>query len=791
MPERNLVRGVYSNHSYMILVVALTIISVQLGCSKLGQSTFNQDLLSGKRSQPRWRSDPTDSASRYVADPDADLNTVKQKDEARIVGIGDGDSSDIDVKLVASQPPATDGTTKTDSPKSVNDLFCEHSADCDCQKPKIKPKLPFAEPIDPPPITAKAPPSGLIHQPLTPILFDMQTREIQSADVESNNSLRRNQQWSHEKVASLTNKQSAIDLAVVDSNPAQSNPVRFNPSKDQISQPIVGNDLSRSTNAIESSQTGISDFKTRALPVCVSCHEAKCDGTCNKPTTRIAAKFINPIVTSEPIVIVATTSADTIPPFAECPPDDEEVEFAPELEIVMPESTTQPETSVVDVDSQSFDDLNDEDWLELFGPMDGDVPSCPACQSSQCQDPGCQVQSETEIVVAEFPSDPGAATISTSDVMVQENAGVAPAPTISDAKMETNIAQASSIESTSNAETDNDFQPVSHTAAVGNVEIEIELPLWSQPKTPVPSPVPPATETPEAKAPPVEVPKTVELPMLDLGPVSVPDGGMHFPRRRQPQTYSGPPVRFEIIDNTVPWTEKLSETIQNVQSRLAIENEPAARNGMEVNLRLLEVLQRQMADVEVRQDSLSDEEKQYWQHQLDAIALMLNSSDSADSDLTRHSTVINTLEHLRKAVERLESIAELQIKNGAFCTEVSGFGQFKAFPTTTFTPGQRMLVYCEVENYSTVQVQEISQTEAHTRLRGSYVIYDQQGRAVQQSEYPIVQDIARKRRRDFYMHFPIQLESLAPGSYKLELMVEDLNGNKTASIEPDLEFQVK
>lgn len=371
-----------------------------------------------------------------------------------------------------------------------------------------------------------------------------------------------------------------------------------------------------------------------------------------------------------------------------------------------------------------------------------------------------------------------------------ETATAAPPP-INELQLETKIAQATSIESTPISETDNDFRPVSHTAAAGSVETEIELPLWSQPKSPIPTPVSPANETSDWENLPPADSQPVELPVLESDPVSVPDGGKCLPMQRQPPKYAGPQVRFEIIDNTVPWTEKLSETIQNVKSKLAVENEPAARNGMEVNLRLLEVLERQMADIEVRKVSLSDEEKQYWQHQLDAIALMLNTSDSADSDLTRHNAAINTLEHLRKAVERLESIAELRLTNGAFCTEVSGFGQFKTFPTTTFAPSQRMLVYCEVENYSTMQMQVVSQTEVCTRLRGSYVIYDQQGRAVQQAEYPIVEDIARKRRRDFYMHFPIQLDNLASGSYKLELMVEDLNGNKTASIEPELEFQVK
>ena len=172
MPERNLVKVVHWNHCFMMLVVALTMIALQLGCSNLGQSTFKHDLLSGNSRQPRLDSDPSDLASNYIASTNAELDSEERRDEARIVGIRDADSSDIGVKLVASQPAPSIGAPNTDSSNSTNDLFCEHPAGCDCHKPKSKPKLPHAEPIDPPPITAQAPPSGLVNQPLTPILFD-------------------------------------------------------------------------------------------------------------------------------------------------------------------------------------------------------------------------------------------------------------------------------------------------------------------------------------------------------------------------------------------------------------------------------------------------------------------------------------------------------------------------------------------------------------------------------------------------------------------------------------------
>lgn len=142
-----------------------------------------------------------------------------------------------------------------------------------------------------------------------------------------------------------------------------------------------------------------------------------------------------------------------------------------------------------------------------------------------------------------------------------------------------------------------------------------------------------------------------------------------------------------------------------------------------------------------------------------------------------------------KSLEQLKT--HLELSNGAFCTEISGFGQFKTFPSNEFRSNQRMLVYVEIENYVSAPTEIEFEMQYTTRLRGRYAIFDEQGREVQQSEYPVVEDIARRKRRDFYMYFPIKLNELQPGNYQLKLQVEDLNGDMTTTIEPAMQFQVR
>lgn len=259
---------------------------------------------------------------------------------------------------------------------------------------------------------------------------------------------------------------------------------------------------------------------------------------------------------------------------------------------------------------------------------------------------------------------------------------------------------------------------------------------------------------------------------------------------------SVPPVGVAALMelNAVTWKSRLDQAIELAQGKLESNQLPAA--GAMVNLRLLKAVRAQMMHVENKQ--LSVEESRFWEHQLEAITTMLRASKdgseygsaASDSDIHRHLSAHKTLEHLRDAVEQLESIANLKISGGQFCTDISGYGQFRTFPSTEFEPAQRMLIYCEVENYLSLPQESATGESFRTKLRGSFAIYDADGNAVQQAEFPAVEDVARKKRRDFYMYLPVTLGDLPAGEYVMHLLVEDIHGNKSASLEPPLKFSV-
>ena len=66
------------------------------------------------------------------------------------------------------------------------------------------------------------------------------------------------------------------------------------------------------------------------------------------------------------------------------------------------------------------------------------------------------------------------------------------------------------------------------------------------------------------------------------------------------------------------------------------------------------------------------------------------------------------------------------VRNLAFCTEVQSYGCVKPFKAYEFAPGQEVLLYAEVENFTS----EATPKGYHTALRSSYQVLDGRGQRV-------------------------------------------------------------
>ena len=843
MPERNLV--VVNNRLVIRQILGLCIafaIVANCGCTKLAGTGYLSNNFVDHTNDLAWPADQEnesdegefDSAAKYIAKAQTKTDS-EQKDLARIIAESEeiAQSTESTIRLVAkpentnaSLPranliregvPTSDGALSPiptlsaiqgdlPQPQSTAQISvdCDHGAGCDCHKPIPIPKLAKVEPIEYPGNpsqleTHSVPPTAVMSQPLKPLMFNEATRQVDfSGQTTEQNGLR--------QFASATPLVPQMEVAQESTDSAV--PTDFAP-------PSTSKEMENTVTLPEFKLTPVQSIKTvkQAVP---------------EMQLNVRAEPKPPFVQSDPVVIVATVSPDEAPPFAE-PPMHEPVALVAEnnLEAVDLEATPTPPPVIMPID------VTDSIVVETDAPVSDSSLSttCPGCKNGTCSPDTCPMKCEKKTCPDSSCNNPNCKEEGCRDQDCKkcpdrQSAGSAASmeingiydPTVESDDLVEQI-QNELVEAATDMHAPNlDFAP--EVTALPATDDSLEAPQMNRlsKRIHVSESNEFTEETVEEAAAisgdqnfsPMEfsgiAPQTNFAPQPDFESQSNFEPQSDFasssenvvttsnleehPDEKFEQEQEVRIVReVEVIDNTISWDVQLENTIEEVKKRIGQATDANSRNGLEVNLRLLEVLKRQMHDVAEHQHSLTNQEKAYWQHQLDAINVMLGTGQHA-TDQAKHSTTMDTLSHLRKAVERLESIANLRVSNGTFCREIQGFGQFRPFGSNTFGPNQKLLVYCEVENYLSQPKILNFATRYHTQLRGSFVVYDEQGRAVQQAEYPAIDDVVRNRRRDFYMYFPIKLDHLKPGKYRMEILVEDLGNNKSAALDP-LVFNVQ
>ncbi len=181
-------------------------------------------------------------------------------------------------------------------------------------------------------------------------------------------------------------------------------------------------------------------------------------------------------------------------------------------------------------------------------------------------------------------------------------------------------------------------------------------------------------------------------------------------------------------------------------------------------------------------EGLPAAQQQYWIHQLYALKTYLDAQSIRNSS----SRATEACRHLEEALYHLGTAGHLVVKNLTLCTAVRSYGVVEPFKEQKFSPGQAVLLYAELENFS---VEETPQGY-RTTLRASYEIYDARGNRVASEQLPQVEDRCRNRRRDFFVSYRIQLpQRIYPGPHKLQLTIEDVQSGRLAT--GTVEFEVE
>lgn len=231
------------------------------------------------------------------------------------------------------------------------------------------------------------------------------------------------------------------------------------------------------------------------------------------------------------------------------------------------------------------------------------------------------------------------------------------------------------------------------------------------------------------------------------------------------------PVSAVLTKSNETWEASLKRAIDG----LSITTRGPAQSTDDLHerlrLRLLELAAGRHDAALMPIDGLSREEQDYWSKQLFALATLLDHQ--AQPDQKRRASAASV--QLADAAGELSEMCPLTVRNLTFCSQIQGYGAYEPLAVTTFSPGQRLSLYAEVDNFHSVSTPQ----GYHTALNTSYQILDSTGNRIDGNDFPTIDDYCLRRRRDFHTQYGITLPNqLSPGKYQLQLTVKDQHAHK-------------
>jgi hypothetical protein len=317
-----------------------------------------------------------------------------------------------------------------------------------------------------------------------------------------------------------------------------------------------------------------------------------------------------------------------------------------------------------------------------------------------------------------------------------------------------------------------------------------------------------SSSQPQIRVTPAGHSTTQQLPIIR--PANLRNDESHYASHYTPET-SAPQQNREEAQSERPYDEK--QTLSNATSNataststegqnleslisqmesLAEKSHPGTTDDSlqkhvttHVELRLLYLISDEKDRALTAIPGISREEQVFWTRVFWGLANYLDEASPA----TKAERTSVALDQMRHAIQSLQGDARLKIENVEFCSEIENFGNYTRYDRDEFTPGQEILVYCELENF---QSERVDNGFYRTLLKSSIQIRKPgaNGQLIDKVPYNPTEDLCHSRRKDFMQGFKYRLpQRMAPGSYVMKLVIEDQLSGKSA--ENSLNFVVK
>ena len=206
-----------------------------------------------------------------------------------------------------------------------------------------------------------------------------------------------------------------------------------------------------------------------------------------------------------------------------------------------------------------------------------------------------------------------------------------------------------------------------------------------------------------------------------------------------------------------------------------------------VNLRMLNLVNGDVSQAVEPIPGISSADQEFWQQMIWSVSNYFDDQGMPDPSVRSAETI----EQLRGAIAQLGQTADLKLRNTTFCHRIVSFGNYERFKEDRFTTGQPVLLYSEVENFTS---RRSSNDGYRTILQSSIELYRASDLEQPAATIPLsadtTEDFCRAQRRDYFHSYEFSIPpNLEPGQYTLKLRVVDQQSRKVA--ESKVNFEVE
>ena len=229
------------------------------------------------------------------------------------------------------------------------------------------------------------------------------------------------------------------------------------------------------------------------------------------------------------------------------------------------------------------------------------------------------------------------------------------------------------------------------------------------------------------------------------------------------------------------WHEHLTAAIRSIEQQSKAGSTSESDIALQARLRMLYLLAGRRDDAMRPLPAAPQASQDYWSSQIYGLSTWMDAGKTPDTG----RRAAETKRILSEALAQLGETAPLAVRNLTFCTEVYRFGAFEAQKSTDFIPGQKVLLYAELDNLHI----ESSAKGYHWAVKVNGQIFDNRGNRMEDYGSTTFDEYFQTPRHDFFFSKLYFLPRLVPGRYTLQVTTEDTLGHKVG--QSSIDFMVK